>query len=89
MKSLRRYWFSLEESTVPDPLNLGCGITAFDCDDAIVLLQERVIRSNKGRRIVDFIEDVDVSTLDQSHVAPNMGSVLIRGVWFPRGYENK
>jgi len=30
------------------------------------------------------VEDVDVRTLDQGHVVPNMGAVNFPGVWFPR-----
>lgn len=33
--------------------------------------------------VTDVIVDVDVSTLDKSHVLPNMGSTVVRGVWFP------
>jgi hypothetical protein len=28
-------------------------------------------------------EDVDIQTLDQGHVLPNMGVPSERGVWFP------
>jgi len=31
---------------------------------------------------------VDVSTLDHGHVLPNMEVVLLRGVWFPKGYAS-
>jgi len=32
-------------------------------------------------------ENVDVSALDERHVLPNMGNVLVRGVWFPLGHD--
>jgi len=67
-------------------LNMGCGVTAYDYDDAINLLRESVFGGNEPT-VIDFKEDVDVSKLDQNHVAPNMGSVVVRGVWFPLGYE--
>ena len=28
-----------------------------------------------------------VDELDPNHVVPNMGNILKRGVWFPKGYE--
>jgi hypothetical protein len=35
-------------------------------------------------RIDRRIDDVDVSSLDQRHVLPNMGPPNWRGVWYPR-----
>lgn len=67
-------------------LNIGCGITAKNREDAITLLRERVFDLNPMPEIISCIEDVDVSTLDEGHVLPNMGSVVKRGVWFPVGY---
>jgi hypothetical protein len=87
MKALKRYWFQFEKSDKPNPLNLGCGVTAFDYDDAIDLLRQRVFAGKEMPRIVGHREDVDVRTLDNKHILPNIGSVTIRGIWFPRGYE--
>ena len=39
---LRRYWFNFEKPVEPAALRLGCGVTAFDYDDAVRLLRERV-----------------------------------------------
>jgi hypothetical protein len=36
-------------------------------------------------KIIEIQEDVDVSKLDPKHVVPNIGSVTIRGIWFPMG----
>ena len=82
---LRRYWFKFEPLGKPTPLNLGCGITAYSLDDAVLLLRERVFRDQPLPRIAQTIVDVDVSTLDPGHVIPNMGLVTTRGVWFPLG----
>lgn len=30
------------------------------------------------------VPDVDVRTLDEGHVIPNMGPPAIRGVWYPK-----
>ncbi len=86
MKKLKRYWFSFEKSGVPTPLNLGCGVTAYGYDDAITLLHKHVFGTENLPPIVQCVEDVDVSTLDQKHVLPNIGLVTVRGMWFPQGY---
>jgi hypothetical protein len=33
------------------------------------------------------MEDVDLSSLEQKHVLPNLGDVTARGIWFPQGYD--
>jgi hypothetical protein len=87
MKTLKRYWFSFENLGKPSALNLGCGVTAYGYDDAINLLRERVFAGKELPRIVGCNEDLDVSTLDQKHVLPNIGLVTVRGIWFPQGYD--
>jgi hypothetical protein len=87
---LRRYWFRFP-LTIKDPhppgTLLGAGVTAFDQDDAINLLKERVFVKVPFPGIAGVQEDVDISTLDPGHVRPNMGNVLKRGIWFPIGYD--
>jgi hypothetical protein len=88
--NLRRYWFTFEWKDQDErPLGalLGIGVTASDRADAESLLRERVFRKSELPLISSTIEDVDISRLDQDHVIPNMGNVLVRGVWFPQGYE--
>ena len=87
MRPLTRYWFKFDEIGKPTALNLGCGITAYSYEDAVLLLRERVFPGEGAPRVAACIEDVDVSTLDTKHVLPNLGAVEMRGVWFPIGYE--
>jgi len=83
---LKRFWFKF--SALPyNPLNLGCGVTAFDSDAALTLLKERVFSKGQTPTILEATENVDISTLDQNHVIPNMDDPTRRGVWFPKGYE--
>jgi hypothetical protein len=84
---LRRYWIRFEAFATPTPLNLGCGVTAFDKDDAIGLLHSRVFTEKEVPKVIEIIEDGDVSTLNAGHVRPNMGLVTFRGIWFPLGYD--
>ena len=87
----RRYWFEFVFD--PDDLNVevrlrhGCGVTAADYDDAVALVRERVFGGAELPPVSNFIEDVDIASLDGNYVQPNMGLPLIRGIWFPVGYN--
>lgn len=88
--ALRRFWieFSIDVDTpLPAGVGLGCGVSAYDYDDALRIIRSRVFEDRSLPKIWRNIEDVDVSELDASHVRPNMGDVLRRGVWFPLGYD--
>jgi hypothetical protein len=85
MSVLRRYWFRFENEGSHLALNLGCGITALSYEDAIEILRQRVFHGEMPA-VEEVIEDVDISTLDEMHIHPNMGCVATRGVWFPLGY---
>jgi hypothetical protein len=85
---LRRFWLEFEgqlEDGFPAGVLLGCGVTAEDPDEALELVRERVF-DGQLPRLKKFIKDVDISTLDQDHVVPNMGVPAVRGIWFPPGY---
>ena len=62
---------------------MGCGVTAFDVDDAVQFLVRCVYPVYGAREIVKIIENIDVSNLDEDHVRNNMGAPAVRGVWFP------
>ncbi len=84
---LKRFWFEFEKLSKPTALNLGCGITAYDYDDAIYILQTKVFAESNPPKVNRVVENVDVSLLDPKHVLPNIGNVACRGVWFPLGFE--
>lgn len=73
---LIRYWFKTKRG-------LGFGVTGHSVEDAQVLLAAQWPKSRENE-VVGVVENVDVSTLDQGHVIPNMGAPSVRGVWFPR-----
>jgi hypothetical protein len=84
---LKRYWFKFT-TLPPSPLNLGCGVTAYNYDDALALLKEQVFADRDPiPGITSFVEDVDISSLDEKHVRSNMGVPVKRGIWFPKGYS--
>ncbi len=85
-----RFWFTFK-LTIRDPhppgVLMGCGVTAFDEQDAIRILKENVFRTHPFPEIKTIVTGVDLSKLDQGHVSPNMGDPTKCGVWFPLGYS--
>lgn len=89
MNPLRTYWIRFEKLSLPGFWNLGCGVTAFDRDDAIGLVRQRLISiDGVVPRIMDIAEDVKTSDLEQRHVLPNIGDMNVRGIWFPKGLDS-
>lgn len=88
-KRVIKFWFDFgsERNTLPIGVNRGCGVTAYNHDDAISILRELVFLEKEIPLIEKIVEDIDVSELDKDHVLVNMGDVLRRGVWYPLGYN--
>jgi hypothetical protein len=80
---MKVYWVTFKNPTQFTPLNIGCGITARDESDAISLINERLSLEGEHLDIASISTVDDVSTLDASHVLPNMGNMFLRGIWFP------
>ena len=75
---LRRFWFPLHG-------HLGVGVTAATLDEATALAEEAKHQAWPNARPLSApVEDVEIRNLDQNHVAPNIGPVAVRGVWYPR-----
>ncbi len=86
---LTRYWFEFDLTLdEPHPIGvlIGCGVTAHNYEDAIMLLRQRVFTHDPLPTITRVVADVDISTLDADHVLPNMGIPSERGIWYPIGY---
>jgi hypothetical protein len=84
---LIRYWFGFNGVEPFNSLNRGCGVTAYNLDDAKSLLSQSIFKDRDWYSIKEVIENVDITTLDQGHVIPNMEPPVWRGVWFPKGYR--
>jgi hypothetical protein len=84
---LRRFWIEFEKDE-KDPFRygLGFGVTALSPEDALSLLAESLCKENALPAVRKMISDVNISTLDQKHVIPNMESPIWRGIWYPMGY---
>jgi len=74
---LRRFWFPLSRG-------FGIGVTAATEDEARTMAEETRAYYFADAVFTGLVPDVQLSTLDQNHVVPNAGPVVIRGVWYPR-----
>ena len=84
-KCLTRYWFEFEPAEQPTWWSIfGCGVTAYDYEDAVTLMREHVFKDRELPPISRCVKNVDIRTLDSGHVRPGMGVVVFRGVWYPR-----
>ena len=88
MKCLKRYWFEFDISGENLsqfgylPMH-GCGITAYDYNDALNIMRHFILRSDDLPKFTRIVENIDVSTLEDKHIIPNLGVPIWRGVWFP------
>ncbi len=88
---LHRFWFrfaispgDLDRYASYAGLGLGCGVTAFDPEDARRVLQCLLFGLDPIPEVEELLEDVAVADLDQGRIVPNMGAAHERGIWFPR-----
>jgi hypothetical protein len=86
MSRLHKFWFRFETLPKSTAINLGCGVTAYSRDDALILLRKYVFGPNGPPPIIEFIEDVDLDQIEQKHARPSIGDTSRRGIWFPQGY---
>lgn len=75
-KMLSRYWFDTEKG-------LGIGVTAYNLEDAVSLVQSESITMSFIPDFSTAIENINIQDLDQKHVIPNIGVCSNRGVWVP------
>lgn len=83
---LFRYWITFDQLEPYDSLQMGCGITAYTEEDAINILCKTILFGKKIPKILSIVENIDINSLDEGHVIPNMESPVWRGVWFPKGF---
>lgn len=88
-KLLHRYWVEFDAAHLPSSfffLRLGCGVTAYNIEDALSIIQFKIFQGKEVPPIKSLVSDVDISLLDPDHVLPNMEPPILRGIWFPRGF---
>lgn len=60
----------------------GCGVTAIDEADCRAIVDGTWFFAGQNVELIVGIRNSD--ELDQDHVVPNVGSIFVRGIWFPR-----
>ena len=90
MTHLIRYWFEFKktENTFLSGAGIGCGVTAYNYSDALQILTTKLFKDVMMPEITNCIENIDIKTLDQGHVIPNMWTPSERGIWFPLGFHD-
>ena len=74
---LTSYWIA-----APGPkLASSFGVTAYSIEDAFSLLAEAGYPFDQNE--VTVIENIRFEDLDPNHIVPNMGPMVLRGVWYP------
>ena len=63
-------------------LGYGCGVTAYDEADAMKLKEAHLFPIYGTRTILEIVQDIDVRTLNEKKIRPNMGNPAVRGIWF-------
>ena len=84
--ALVRYWFEFGSEDAGRPSHPWVGVTAWTADDARHLLSEKLFNGEPLPPVVVFMQNVDVSTLDEKHVLPNIAPSNERGIWYPKGF---
>ncbi len=83
-----RFEFELDDDVSSSlGISMRCGVTALDKADGLALVAGKLFSGDRPPPVLRCIEDVDVRTLDQNHVLPNMKSPAERGIWYPPGYD--
>lgn len=87
---LKRYWFEFDFSSgdVSEYGHLppyGCGITAYDYDDALLILRSFIIQDRNVPKLKQVVENIDISTLKKEsiNIELGLGVPVWRGVWYP------
>lgn len=83
---MKVFWIEFEKvegKELPIGTGWGCGVTAYDKEDAINLMKKLIFKDWKDIPILSSKENITLDDLEQNHVAPNIGNIMIRGIWFP------
>jgi hypothetical protein len=84
---LKRYWIILSPNNRFGANNIG--VTAVTLQQAKTLVKEN-LRNLGWTQVLEesidnaeAIENIDIRTLDENHVVPNIGVVSRQGIWYP------
>lgn len=81
ISGLKSFWIKSPLPNAP----MGFGVTAHSLVDAISIIRAlgygAYLPSDESELRVH--NDVKVEDLDQRHIVPNMGAIVVRGMWYP------
>lgn len=83
---MKVFWVNFKQEAgneLPIGTWMGCGVTAYDKDDALKMLKEKIFFDWELIPIASIKENISIEDLDQNHVVPNIGNFFMRGIWFP------
>jgi hypothetical protein len=78
---LTTFWFRTNPG-------LGYGVTAFSQREAEAMLRDYGY-PKEWEVITEVIQDIKHCELDQNHVVPNAGPIVVRGIWYPNHNLNQ
>jgi len=73
---LTTFWFNTSS-------DLGFGVTA-ESQAAAEELLRKYGYPPRGVEITGVVAGIEFAALDQKHVVPNAGPVVVKGIWYPR-----
>lgn len=76
---LTAFWIVPPDSSGPR----GYGVTAFTLSDALSIIRRFGCQLPDDLSTLRIIEGIRVADLDDFHVVPNMGPIVVRGMWYP------
>ena len=76
---LTAYWIEFEGWGLASQF----GVTAYSLDDAQFLLKQLWFNKTEMPVIKAVTENIQFKDLDQNDVAPYIGPITERGIWFP------
>jgi hypothetical protein len=85
-RNLHRYWIRLKAGEA-GAREAEFGVTAYTETDALEILRYLAFSPAGVPELVEIVADVDVRSLDQGYVIPNMNPPNWRGIWYPKGYD--
>jgi hypothetical protein len=87
---MKKFWFEFDfvgVNNVPNGVDMGIGVTAFNYDDAISILNLKVFKTYRLPTIKKMTEAIDIATLDKQQILTATLPDNLRGVWYPLGYN--
>jgi hypothetical protein len=87
---LKNYWIEFENPKENDPsqiIVIACGLNAFNTEDALLILTEKMFADHPMPYITKIIENPDMETIIRDIPFTGLQLPRERGIWFPPEIE--